>query len=89
MMPCYPRRHIHDIANDRVVAGLLRADAAHHNIAAGDADAYADLRAAASEADEVGQLEAKCREANKLIPGDRIAGAAWRFRILRAYAPPL
>src|SRR5205807_1230146 len=61
------RRQIHGIPDDRVVAGLLRADAAHHNIAGGDADAYIDLWEAAFEADEIRQLGAKRCKAGNLI----------------------
>jgi hypothetical protein len=32
---------------------LLRADAAHHNTAGGDADAYVDLRETAFDTDEI------------------------------------
>lgn len=61
------RRQIHGIADDRIVAGLLRANAAHHNITGGDADAYVDLRETPFEADEVGQLGTKRCKAGKLI----------------------
>jgi hypothetical protein len=38
----------------RVVVGLLRVDAAHHNMACGDADAYVYFRETAFAAGEVG-----------------------------------
>src|SRR5690242_15572512 len=72
------RRQIHGIADDRVVAGLLRADAAHYNIAGGDADAYVDFWETAFEADEIRQLGAKRCNGGKLIEGSK-AGEAGLF----------
>jgi hypothetical protein len=73
------RRQIHGIADDRVVAGLLRADAAHHNVAGGDADADVDLRETAFEADEIRQLGTKRGKASNLIEGGEVLGSAHRF----------
>jgi hypothetical protein len=71
------RRQIHSIADHRIVAGLLRADTANHNIASRDANAYAVLRETTLEAGEVGQLDTKRDKASKLIECSETGELGW------------